>query len=214
MNETIVIPFRGPRGAKSRLDAVLEDWVRESLAMSLFKHVLSEVIDAGCGRVLVLTNSPEAASHAGICGVDVLRETTGSLNAALAYARKSLMSSGAERMAVIAADLPMLGSQDVIALLDAGAGGFAIAPDKGGSGTNAIAVPVRASFTFRYGHKSLAAHRKQASRLGLAEALVGEIGLAADLDEPHDLALLSESYVKLSPRVRRAIARARTLHDL
>jgi 2-phospho-L-lactate guanylyltransferase len=214
MSETIVIPFRGPRGAKTRLDAVLPEDIRESLALGLFRHVLSEVIDAGRGDILVVTTSPEAASHASLYGVDTLRETTGSLNAALNMARKSLAASEGRRLAVIAADLPLLTSDDVLALLAASDDGLAIAPDRSGMGTNALALPAAIPFTFRFGHKSLPAHRQQAARLNLDDVLVGDMGLAADLDQPSDLKLLNESFVRLSPKVRRAITRACQQHGI
>ncbi len=214
MSETIVIPFRGPRGAKTRLGQVLPEAVRESLALSLFRHVLSEVIDAGRGEVLVVTPSGEAASHAAAYGVGVLRETTGSLSAAANLARKTVAATGAMRMAIVAADLPLLSADDVIALLEAGRDGLGIAPDRSGSGTNAMVLPAACPFSFRFGHKSLAAHRQQCVRLGLSDTLVGDVGLAADLDRPEDLALLDESFVRLSPDVRRAIIRAREQHGL
>ena len=77
MSETIVIPFRGPWGAKSRLAPSLTEPMRSSLALSLFLHVLAEATTAGAGPVLVVTPSGEAASHARRFGVEVLRETAG-----------------------------------------------------------------------------------------------------------------------------------------
>ena len=72
-----------------------------------------------------------------------------------------------------------------------------------------MSLPVGGEFTFHYGHKSLAAHRQQAARLGIGAALVDRPGLAADLDTVDDLAMLDDSFVRLGPDLRRAIARAR-----
>ena len=213
MSATIVIPFRGPWGAKSRLAPALAEPMRASLALSLYRHVLAEAISAGAAPVLVVTPSGEAASLAKRYGASVLRETAGSLNAAVTLAAKSLNAAGIERMAVIAADLPLLESDDIAALLGAGCCDVTIAPDRAGSGTNAMAVPVAPTaagrFGFHYGHKSLAAHRREAARLGLAELLIDRAGLAGDLDTADDLALLDHSFVRLKPELRRAITRAR-----
>ena len=214
MSQTIVIPFRGAWTAKSRLGPMLGDAMRASLASSLYAHVLAEAIDAGVGPVLVVTPSGEAAVLAQRLGADVLRETSGSLNAAVTMAARHLGGTQVERMALIAADLPLLEAEDVAVLVASGGAGIAIAPDRAGSGTNAMSLPVAGGFAFHYGHRSLAAHRSQAARLGWPELLLARAGLAGDLDTVDDLALLDDSFVRLKPDLRRAIARARGRTDV
>ena len=54
-------------------------------------------------------------------------------------------------------------------------------------GTNVVAVPARAGFTFSYGPGSFQRHGAEARRLGLAVCVVREPGLAHDVDVPADL---------------------------
>ena len=70
-------------------------------------------------------------------------------------------------------------------LADAGLGGCAIAPDRHGIGTNAIALAPGHIFRFAFGAASLGAHRAQGSHV-----LVDREGLMFDLDTPGDLAAL------------------------
>jgi 2-phospho-L-lactate guanylyltransferase len=92
-----------------------------------------------------------------------------------------------ERLLVIHGDLPLLSAPDISALLDAAeSSGAAIAPDRHGQGTNALALWMRPpAYTFAYGPNSFALHQQ---RLGDTLAVVQRKGLACDVDTPNDLA--------------------------
>lgn len=81
----------------------------------------------------------------------------------------------------------MLTEADVSALLaGASRAGIAIAPDRHGTGTNAVALRDDALFRFRFGPDSLRHHCEQV----LDAAIVRTRGLAFDPDTLEDLALL------------------------
>jgi len=76
---------------------------------------------------------------------------------------------------------------NVIQLLDAAeATGLAIAPDRHGSGTNALALGDGRPFAFSFGADSYHLHRRQISGHW---RMVPAPGLAIDIDTPTDLAL-------------------------
>ncbi|HEX8056513.1 MAG TPA: 2-phospho-L-lactate guanylyltransferase, partial [Novosphingobium sp.] len=118
--------------------------------------------------------------------VAVLSDPGGGLNAA---AKSALAQAEATRLIVIHADLPLVTSQDIELLAAAPAGTIAIAPDRHGTGTNAISLPLPAAkgFSFAFGTDSFARHKAEADRIGLRLEEIHSQGLARDVDEPDDL---------------------------
>ena len=72
------------------------------------------------------------------------------------------------------------------------AGGFSIAPDAAGTGTNALCLISIQPFQFQFGPDSQHLHLQEARRLGLAPQIVRLPGLELDIDSPADLNLLGE----------------------
>ena len=88
---------------------------------------------------------------------------------------------------VILPDLPDLTSGDIDDLIDAAdPTGAALAPDRHGLGTNAVALRAGTPFAFHFGPASLAAHR--AATPGGAR-IINTPGLRLDIDTPEDWAL-------------------------
>lgn len=190
----IVIPFRGPGSAKSRLASGVTDTARRQIARGMFQHVLNVACEvSGHRRVLVVTASKTAAAIARRCGAGVLRETTAGHNEAVAEAIDHLRTRGATTAAVVAADLPLLKASN-LAVLERCArdGNVGIAPDRSGSGTNALTLPLSLAFKFHFGSDSLYRHQREGRRLGVNVRLVRQPGLASDVDTPADLDLLSD----------------------
>lgn len=123
-------------------------------------------------------------------GVELLPEPQGGLNAAVTLARGALAERGAGRVVTLAADLPLVSAEDVSALCALPSGVIGIAPDRHGTGTNALSLPIPAALDFAYGYGmgSCARHKTEAARLGLEMRLIEAPGLARDIDEPADLA--------------------------
>lgn len=181
---TVLVPLRGP-GGKSRLAPVLTAAERDALVIALARHVLAVAARApGVGRVLVVTADPGFAAALAPAGVEVRAQAGPGLNRAVAEARGWL--GPGERVLVLHADLPLLGPDDVAALLAADAP-VVLAADRAGQGTNAVALARAGSpFVTRFGADSLRAHRAEAARHGLGVAVVDRPGLRHDLDTPAD----------------------------
>ncbi|MHB1064577.1 MAG: 2-phospho-L-lactate guanylyltransferase [Georgenia sp.] len=202
MTTVAVVPLRDLSG-KSRLAGVLDDAARGRLVAALARHVLATLLaEARVGQVLLVMADPAAAAVLGEHPrLRVVAQQAGAdLNGAVSYARDLAVERGADRLLVVHADLPALTGTDVAALLDA-AGPVALAGDRVGGGTNAVVLaPARRDFVFRFGPGSLAAHRAEATRLGLTARAVTGPGLATDLDTPED-------WVALAPGVRARVRR-------
>jgi 2-phospho-L-lactate guanylyltransferase len=155
----------------------------------------AELVDAMLARVLEAARGARNVSHVCLMGtsrtalpddVTLLSEPGGGLNAAAASA---LVQADADRLIIIHADLPQVTAQDIELLAAAPEGTIAIAPDRHGTGTNAISLPLPAAkgFSFAFGTDSFARHKVEAERIGLRLEEVHSQGLARDVDEPEDL---------------------------
>ncbi len=99
-------------------------------------------------------------------------------------------AEGLVDLLIIHADLPLLSCADIDALLQAATHtGVAIAPDRHGRGTNALALRAGAALRPRFGPDSLAQHLRDAPKA----AVVRRQGLALDVDTPEDLAMAQAS---------------------
>lgn len=184
MNWTAVLPLRQGPEPKTRLSARLS--AAERIALS--RHMASAVLDAlarckAVENILLLSPEPPPAGMAGTWWRDEGR----GLNAELDALRTAFIHRG---LLVIHGDLPLVRVQDVDALI-AGAeqAGCAIAPDRHGAGTNAIALAAGQPFHFAFGEGSLSRHR-----ILLPSAMpVERPGLAIDMDTPEDMETVTKT---------------------
>ncbi len=183
----IVIPAKAPPEAKGRLASVMSQTERNALAAAMLETAITAArsADGVAGVVLVGTLPLELTAI-----IELLPEPEGGLNAALTFARAELAKRGATRVISLAGDLPLITSADVEMLIALPSGEAAIAPDRHGTGTNALSLPVPAALDFAYGYGvgSCARHKAEAARNGLTLREIVTPGLARDIDEPADLA--------------------------
>ncbi len=121
--------------------------------------------------------------------IPLLADPGTGLNPALQSVMAAMAREGADRLIVLFADLPKLKAQDVELLASAPPGTVAIAPDRHGTGTNALSLPLPEAqgFTFAFGPDSFALHHAEAERLGINLEVIHSQGLARDIDVPEDL---------------------------
>ncbi|MGE3691510.1 MAG: 2-phospho-L-lactate guanylyltransferase [Novosphingobium sp.] len=180
----VVIPVKPPAGAKTRLAGALDAVQREDLVRAMLAHVAGQVRNSSrVNRVLIL-----GPSRLGLADdVPLLPDPGTGLNPAL---QSVLPQVEADRLIVLHADLPGLTTAEIDRLADTPQGTIAIGPDRHGTGTNALSLPLpRAKdFTFAFGPDSYARHVAEAGRLGIAIETIRSAGLERDVDEPEDLA--------------------------
>jgi 2-phospho-L-lactate guanylyltransferase len=175
-----VVPRKASGEPKSRLAEFLGEPTRSALVNAMAAHVLDVVARVErVQRVLIL-----GAPVRNLRSVPVLPDCGRGLNAELASTRAALPATS---ILVVHADLPLLAADDIDALLDAAeTSGAALAPDRHGSGTNAVALSPYVPFAFEFGPGSLARHIGQPVH---DLRIVDRPGLAIDVDEFQDLEL-------------------------
>lgn len=171
---TAIVPLNLGRDRKTRLAGRIRPDVREALVEAMAWHVLHSILmSASVSEIKIL--SPVRPD---IRQADWLCDRGKGLNAELAH----VFAAG--RTCVIHADLPLLRPDDVAALVEAAdRAGSAIASDRAGTGTNALAIVRAAPFHPAFGPDSLDRHR-----ILLPDAdHVRRAGLFTDVDTPDDL---------------------------
>jgi 2-phospho-L-lactate guanylyltransferase len=187
---TALIAVKERARCKTRLAGALSDSARLELVRSMLTRVLAAAFAARTVQEVVVV-SPERDQIP--AEVRVLADTGKSLNNALEQAHNVLGALGCREFLVLPADLPGISSADIDTLVRAGhAGGYAIAPDSSGTGTNALYFTSMQPLRFHFGPDSYSLHLQQARAAGLDPQIVRLPGLAFDLDSPTDLELLGE----------------------
>ncbi|KMS59174.1 2-phospho-L-lactate guanylyltransferase [Novosphingobium barchaimii LL02] len=182
-----LIPVKARGQGKTRLAGQLCAEQRDKLVEAMFEHVV-QVANETVERTVVVGPQRSGVS----VNLDRIEEPGGGLNAALGHALTVIARKpdAPSRLIVIAADLPCITPNDIARLAELPLGIVGIAPDRHGSGTNALSLPLpqAAGFRFHYGTDSASLHRNAAQSLGLSAVTIITDGLAKDIDEPFDLA--------------------------
>lgn len=179
-----LIPAKSFSDAKQRLSAVASPQERAAIARNLLTRTVKTVRTAlGDAPIMVVTDDPAVAQVAREAGADngFVSEQEG-LNGQLSHA--SLYAPNSADLLVLHADLPLLGEDDLHALLKSTAP-VTIAPDRRGVGTNALLLRNGVRYFF-FGEDSAARHRQGARLAGVPCNEVQRKGLSFDLDEEAD----------------------------
>ena len=190
MSLRIIVPHRGLEAAKTRLATSLSPDERIFLASQLLQRVLKtarEVAD----DVVVISPSRALLEVVEPSGARLAVQRGMGLNEGLDQARFNALADDVTTLTVLHGDLPNLQADDVRVLLDSlpfDGPGVAIAPDRAGTGTNALVLRPPGVINFRFGVGSFARHLAEVEAAGVPLVAVNRAGLAFDLDTPADLA--------------------------
>ena len=192
-----IVPVKPLRRAKSRLSPVLGGEERLALSREMLNRVLAALARIpDIERTLLVSRDSEAMALARQHGARTLSERPPiDLNQALQQATRAALGSGASAVLVVPADLPLVTTEDLQHLLALGAAPpvVVLAPDRHGSGTNALMVSPAGLIEYAFGPSSFDRHRMLALASGSRVAVCDRPGLALDLDLPEDLGLLREA---------------------
>ena len=170
---------------KTRLSGALGTAARLDLVRSMLSAVLSAARGAHSVRHIIVVSPARDSVPA---DVPVLADSGECLNSALTQAHRVLRDFGCREVVILPADLPTITAADIDSLVRAGRqGGFAIASDAAGVGTNALCVVTPYPFRFHFGPDSKRLHLQEAERAGLGAQIVQLPGLEFDVDSPTDL---------------------------
>jgi len=173
---TAIVPMKQGQARKSRLAPHLSPAQRIRLNEQMTAHVLDQLARVSAiSRIVALSPAPPAQA-----GIGWARDQGRGINVELAALRQ-----GVSPLLVIHGDLPLLQAADVEALLAAAeTHDLAIAPDRHGLGTNALALGDDRAFRFAFGEGSARAHQADAGRAAVS---VTRLGLSHDVDTVEDL---------------------------
>jgi len=192
---TAVIPFKGSAERKTRLGNRLGMKERQGLSQELFEHVVSVLRRAPMLREVALLSDVCPNQWDGPFILDEGRGLNAELNALVDLRRPA-------RLLVIHADLPLVSVEDIADLTMGEVAACAIAPDRHGTGTNALALVEPMGFDFAFGPNSFARHC--AAARGKAR-VVTRLGLELDIDTAADLdAAISAGFTRAAPTHDRA----------
>ena len=199
--------MRGLVESKSRLAPVLDQAQRVALNRRLLARTLAVLGEwhGALARCIVVSPCRRALALARECGAMTLCEGARAvgLNQAVALGVAQAAAHGASHVLILPGDLPNVGVGALNALARAaGRRHVVLAPDKTGTGTNALLVEAAARFEFSFGAASLTAHQAAAARAGLTVRFVRRSELRFDLDTPEDLAACGRA--RCPPRGRPA----------
>lgn len=179
----VVVPVKHLDVAKSRL-AVLGDEARRALALAFARDVVAAAVACrAVGRVLVVTDDPQAVRALAGTGAHVVADDPAAgLNAALAHGAAALTGvAGLAGVAAVSADLPCFTPDDLDDVLRR-ATRRSVVPDAAGAGTTLLVAPRGAPLAPSFGPGSLGRHVA-----GGAVVLDAAPGARRDVDTPDDL---------------------------
>jgi 2-phospho-L-lactate/phosphoenolpyruvate guanylyltransferase len=186
-----VLPFRSLRNAKSRLSDRLTCAERHLLALDLLNRAIAAMIDGGVTQLAIVTLDAELAEAGLNPRAELLIQTHGGLNTAIRQGQDWAVDAGADALLVLLPDLPLIDPEDIQALIRAaGDGSAVIAPDRHGTGTNALLLSPPDAIMPVFGERSASRHRLALALADLPLTDVQRPGIHLDLDTPDDLAYL------------------------
>lgn len=182
-----IVPVGPLARAKERLSPVLEPDERRALSLAM----LTDVVRAARGfdAVWVLCSDADAAEVAAREGAEARADPTpdGGLNASLDAATRDALREGAGALLIVSQDCCAATPADLAAMTLGP--GVAVAPNRPGSGTNALwRMPPDAIPECYFGERSRQAHESYARTHGVPFAIVPNERLGLDVDRPEDLA--------------------------
>ena len=190
MRINIIIPVRALHDGKRRLAPALSGIERRALTGWFFTRTVAvarAVLPAA--DLILVSAAPDLLAYGQAAGLRTVREAEpGDLNAALCLGADAARRNGADATLSLSCDLPFLERNDLEAMMaTARPGTVTIAPDRSGTGTNAMLVAPVGAIPFLYGQNSFAAHGGAARAGGLPLTILRRRGFACDIDLPADL---------------------------
>ena len=174
------IPVKPFGVAKQRLHRRLDPATRSIIGRRIAARTAAAVAAAGV-EVVVVTGDPGVRRWAGDLGLESIAEPEGTgLNGAAAALRDHAIGAGRSWL-VIHADLPLVSSTEVGAMLEPLRNGKTVIAPSHDGGTSALGGS--GQFDFRYGIGSFQRHLRQVP----TATVIVRAGLAFDLDTVEDL---------------------------
>lgn len=190
-----IVPIKPLRRSKSRLSPVLSDDERAALSQDMLLRTLDVL-----GKVpklehtLVVSRDPKALALAREHGArTVMERGTPELNRALIRATVVAKGYGVSAVLILPADLPLICQEDVeqILALATDPPVVVVAPDRHGTGTNALLSAPPGLIEYDFGPDSFMRHKERAAASGARLEICQLHSFELDVDDPEDLELMA-----------------------
>ena len=206
MNATAILPVKRFEAAKQRLAAGIDEARRPEIAAAMVADVLDAIGEARTiERLIVVSGDPVAQELAAKAGAEVVPdpEDAGHVQAAQAGIARA-EAEGAERVALLAGDCPLLDPRELDRLLTGVPGSYVgIVPDRHGSGTNALLLSPPNAIVPAFGEGSRERHVEAARAAGIPFGIEELPSIELDLDTPADVIALQRELARNPKRARR-----------
>jgi 2-phospho-L-lactate guanylyltransferase len=206
LKATAVLPVKRFDAAKQRLAAGIDESRRRELAAAMVADVLDAIGEArSIERLVVVSGDPIAQELAAKAGAEVVPdpEDAGHVEAAQAGIARA-EAEGAERVALLAGDCPLLDPRELDRLLTGVPGSYVgIVSDRHGTGTNALLLSPPDAIVPAFGEGSRARHVEAAREAGIPFGIEELPSIELDLDTPADVIALTRELAKQPKRARR-----------
>jgi 2-phospho-L-lactate/phosphoenolpyruvate guanylyltransferase len=181
----IAVPVKSLARAKSRLGPVLAPLERAALTLAMLEDVLDATLAVPGSETWVVSPDEAVLEIAARRGARPVIEERPPLAAAIRQAEQEAEARGADMLAVVPADLPLLSSA---ALADAlhTLGPVVLAPSADRGGTNLLLRRPPKSMPARFGPDSFRKHVEGARARDLPVSVVEWPELTFDVDVPED----------------------------
>jgi 2-phospho-L-lactate/phosphoenolpyruvate guanylyltransferase len=196
MTAAAVIPVKPIDRALGRLASVLSPGERRDLQSAMLLDLLDACRDsAAVAATFVVTADAAAAELSRAAGARVLWDHVPprGMNPAVAIGQAEVEDRLIDAALILTADLPLVRSQDldaIVAALRPGRGAVLV-PSRDGTGTNALALAPPFGIATRLGANSRALHEYALQNAGIAFCRLEIPSLALDVDTPADLLALA-----------------------
>ena len=191
-----IVPVKPLRRGKSRLAGALSEDERTDLNRSLLQNTLKTLSELKeVEEVLVISRDPQALTIARNYGARTVRENgQPELNTALKRATVVAQVYATGAVLILPADLPLVTPEDIRALIERAGEppAVVIAPDRHGTGTNALLISPSGLIEYDFGENSFQRHCQRAKEAGARLEIVNLPSLGLDLDLPEDLELVRQ----------------------
>ena len=194
MSMWAIVPVKPLRRGKSRLSGVLSEDERSELNITLLGHTL-EVLQQvkEISNTLVVSRDHAALTIARDMGARTVQEDGAPLlNTALKRATVIAQIYASSSVLIIPADLPLMQPSDIQTLISLAIDPpvVVIAPDRHGTGTNALLLNPAGLLEYSFGPGSFQKHCEKAKLIGARLEICTLPSLELDLDLPEDLEIL------------------------
>lgn len=190
----VVIPVKPFDRAKSRLATVLSSVQRAELSYLMLDDIVQTLCTCNVVEGVSLVSSDRRVRElAERHNVNLLltRRDKG-LSRDVLRAITALGEQDLELLAIIPADVPQLGHEDLVRLRQSHAGGLTLCPALIDGGTNALLFTPPLPVPLVFGVNSLNRFRMEAERARIPVLTLHLAGLERDIDRPADLAWLQQ----------------------